>query len=82
MKVEGKQVKRCPFLDKWCDDEVMGACAIAITLKRAGPEGIIQRNVCTLAALAEILSEINLKTAPPPSVPDKAGLVLPFMGRG
>ena len=78
---EGKQLKKCPFLGVFCDDEALKNCAIAISMRRATPQGVFTKETCIFMALGEMISEINAKT-PMPQQPDNQKIILPFGGRG
>ena len=80
-KSEGKQVKMCPFLGAWCDEEAMKNCTMSITLTKHGKGGIMHKRMCIFMALGEIMSEINQKTEVLPQ-PEQPQIILPFMGRG
>ena len=78
---EQKVLKKCPFLNDWCDEEAGKNCALGITMRKSVAGGMMQKQMCTLTALAELLSEINAKTQAPPQA-DQPNIILPFIGRG
>lgn len=76
-ELEGRQVKKCPFLKDWC---IGDECAIHVSIARNTPVGMQRVPTCGVEAMIMMLSELNQKTVGP-AQQKKPEIILPFMGR-
>lgn len=76
-KPEGRQVKKCPFINDWC---IGDECAIHSYIALSTPTGMQRKLVCSIEAILIIISEMNRKT--PQQHLEQPQIILPFMGRG
>ena len=65
-----KRLKKCPFIKEYC---IEGRCALYAEMTR-NVGGLQQKfGLCSFNAMVTILSEMNMKTQPPPQkmrIPD------------